>query len=200
MNKKVNKILICLEKTLDIEQFEDYNENIFEARMEDIIHIIGFVQENKQCDDKMKELEKEIANKYKNSSEYFEYLTNYEDTKSQGEFEYCEKLYKYGIKDAIKIIGKRAEEELNNLLILEINDKQLQNILNQRVENITQDIISIKQKNLEWEKTIDEKIKNEELVIKYKKLIDSSIILNRQLSYKYGIYDVICIFKLSLEN
>ena len=102
--------------------------------------------------------------------------------------------------DAIKIIGKRAEGELNNLAMLDVCNEQIETILNQRVENILQNIVGVKHKDLDWEKTVDDNIKSEELVLKYKALVNKNIMINRQLVYKYGLYDVMHLFKLSEEK
>ena len=203
MQVNVNKMLNFLKKKLDIEQFGDYNESLFESRMEDITHIMGFVKEIKECDDEMQILEERIKTTYKTTNIYFEYLTRYEDSINIGEYEYHEQLYKYGISDAIKIIGEKVKSNsFKNLLLHNVSQEKLDNILNQRVQYIVQNILDKEEKfkSLEWEKAVDNNIKNEKIIVEYKKILNDEITMNRQLAYKYGLYDAIYIYNFSTRQ
>ena len=198
MQDNINKMLNCLKKTLDIEKFGDYNESLFESRMEDITHIMGFVKEIKEYDDEMQVLEERINTTYKTTNIYFEYLTRYEDSINIGEYEYHELLYKYGISDAIKIIidGKVKNNLPPNLLLQNVINEEFDNILNHRIDYIVQNIVNKdeKKKSLEWEESVDDNIRNEEIIVEYKKVLNKEITMNRQLAYKYGLYDGLYVF------
>ena len=195
--ENVNLILKELKKELDVEQFEDYEEKLYEGRINHIVEIKEFVEENIRQNKEMEDLENEIENKYENASKYLAYLERYEDSISNNEYGCYEKLYKLGLMDAIKVIGEK--EEANAILNIH-NKEEIETILNQRIDEILHNIVNHKNNNLDWEKEIEDNIKSEELVLKYKALIDKNIMLNRQLVYKYGLYDVMYIFKLSKDE
>lgn len=203
MQVNTNKMLNFLKKKLDIEQFEDYNESIFESRMEDISHVIGFVKEIREYVEKKEMLEEKIKSTYKATDVYLKYLNKYEDSVNVGEYEYHEQLYKYGISDAIKIIGEKVKSNsLKNLLLHNVSQEKLDNILNQRVQYIVQKILDKEEKfkSLEWEKAVDNNIKNEKIIVEYKKILNDEITINRQSAYKYGLYDAIYIYNFSTEQ
>ena len=148
-------------------------------------------------------LEERIKTTYKTTNIYFEYLTRYEDSINIGEYEYHEQLYKYGISDAIKIIGEKVKSNsFKNLLLHNVSQEKLDNILNQRVQYIVQNILDKEEKfkSLEWEKAVDNNIKNEKIIVEYKKILNDEITMNRQLAYKYGLYDAIYIYNFSTRQ
>lgn len=184
------EILKKIRNILNIEQDKDYIDETFEYYEQYIRDDISDLSSVVYYQEERRKVENTINKKLKNGISYMNYLDNYEMLLSSRQEEREGILYRYGLKDGAKI---------SEILSKNMNQKEIETLLNQRAENIIKEVENsrlmreIEEEQVKLDNTINNEIKEEELVKQYKELGMQMQHAVEKLMYIKGVHHVLTI-------
>lgn len=198
MENRQTIVLNYLKKILEVDKNEDYINELFESRMEDILYNFGEIATIKKYNEEIRIIEDKMKKKLENAMTYIHYVDNYSMILKSKEVEIQSILYRYGINDGIKILeGKFEESCIRN--VKKINEQTIERLLHERLDEIIEQINNselakeINDQLRKFENEVDDNLKNEALVKEYKELEKNIKKEYEKLIYIVGIYDVMSI-------
>ena len=136
-DKRQSIILNYLKNILEVEENEDYINDLFGSMKDILLTNLGNMRSIEKYNKKIDRLEDEINKRLNNTEKYISYIDKYLMILNSKEDKIHSLLYKHGISDGLKIV-EGTFKEIDNLN--EINKQAVQEVLNERLKEIIEKI------------------------------------------------------------